>query len=566
MKLVMTLLVRDEEDILALNLEHHLAQGIDSFIVTDNGSRDNTQTILESYKNRGLIEVINEPAETYDQATWVTRMAERAAAIHADWVIHADADEFWMARQSDRRLRDVIGRLPSNRPIQQVQRWNAALHRRHDQCDWIDPVEVRWFDSASENNLGQPLPPKVLHRGQAGVRIAQGNHSLTWPEQGVAAQANEELVILHFPYRGYRHYASKIQQGGRSYSANPNLSQAMGGTWRADYLAWMAGLLRGRCRRRLPDLKLFRQQRSQGRLRPTPNPLPAQVKRGLRPPVSVKRDAEEGVICLADENYFFGVRLLYHSLEQQYPLTVYDLGLSDSSRRWIEAQPLISIRSIPDTPLVRAIQRDCGERTMAKVTKREWPLWICPELILDAPYQRVAWIDADAVVLRGLSRLFALIAKSPFITRENLAPEQTSNPPQLLDQLPLARGDAATVDEILLNAGVSGWCLKRDRPLLEGYTHPIRCIFEGRSLARDAVRWHDQGCLIWALQNAGYDASILKPKRWNLCVKHSSLAGWRIKPDSDDDGIRAWLDQARSEEHRANIVHWNGHAVPWSED
>ena len=28
------------------------------------------------------------------------------------------------------------------------------------------------------------------------------------------------------------------------------------------------------------------------------------------------------------------------------------------------------------------------------------------ELIRDAPYRRVAWIDADAVVLRGLKRLF----------------------------------------------------------------------------------------------------------------------------------------------------------------
>ena len=32
---------------------------------------------------------------------------------------------------------------------------------------------------------------------------------------------------------------------------------------------------------------------------------------------------------------------------------------------------------------------------------------------------------------------------------------------------------------------MSGWCLERDRALLEGYTHPSRCIFQGRTLARD---------------------------------------------------------------------------------
>ena len=98
------------------------------------------------------------------------------------------------------------------------------------------------------------------------------------------------------------------------------------------------------------------------------------------------------------------VFVLYHSLEQRRPLTVYDLGLGDEALRWIEEHPHITVRPIPKTPLVQAIRLACGDRTMAKPTKREWPLWICPELILDAPYRRVAWIDADAIVLRGLSR------------------------------------------------------------------------------------------------------------------------------------------------------------------
>ena len=108
MKLVMTLLVRDEADILRLNLEHHLAQGIDHFIVTDNRSVDATPVILKEYSSRGLVSLIHEPSETYDQALWVTRMAEQAASDGADWVIHADADEFWIAREPGHTLREVI--------------------------------------------------------------------------------------------------------------------------------------------------------------------------------------------------------------------------------------------------------------------------------------------------------------------------------------------------------------------------------------------------------------------------------------------------------------------------
>ncbi|HJM57083.1 MAG TPA: hypothetical protein QF446_07130 [Planctomycetota bacterium] len=39
-RLVMTLLVRNEEDILATNIEYHLARGVDFIIATDNLSDD----------------------------------------------------------------------------------------------------------------------------------------------------------------------------------------------------------------------------------------------------------------------------------------------------------------------------------------------------------------------------------------------------------------------------------------------------------------------------------------------------------------------------------------------
>ena len=96
MKLVMTLLVRDEQDIIRENIEYHLAQGVDFFIATDNRSVDATTNILKEYEARGLLHYIYEGSDDYSQHAWVTRMARMAyKEFGADWVINNDADEFW---------------------------------------------------------------------------------------------------------------------------------------------------------------------------------------------------------------------------------------------------------------------------------------------------------------------------------------------------------------------------------------------------------------------------------------------------------------------------------------
>ena len=54
MKFVVTVMVRDEADIIAAMVEHHLAQGADLIIATDNGSIDGTTEVLQAYADLGV--------------------------------------------------------------------------------------------------------------------------------------------------------------------------------------------------------------------------------------------------------------------------------------------------------------------------------------------------------------------------------------------------------------------------------------------------------------------------------------------------------------------------------
>src|SRR3954453_893705 len=112
MKLVMTLLARDEADVVDDNVKFHLNAGVDFVIAMDNLSHDGTTEILESYAKAGQLHLIRQASEYLRQADWITEMGRLAATeFGADWVIHGDADEFWWPRGES--LKDVLDSIPA---------------------------------------------------------------------------------------------------------------------------------------------------------------------------------------------------------------------------------------------------------------------------------------------------------------------------------------------------------------------------------------------------------------------------------------------------------------------
>ena len=124
MKLVMTLLARDEADIIGANIDFHFGQGVDLIIAMDNLSVDDTAKILRDYERRGLVHYLSQPEDNYMQHRWVTGMARLAfAKFGADWVINSDADEFWCPDAGD--LKQTLKAIPPRYDAVEVERSNS---------------------------------------------------------------------------------------------------------------------------------------------------------------------------------------------------------------------------------------------------------------------------------------------------------------------------------------------------------------------------------------------------------------------------------------------------------
>ena len=239
MKIFGLMMVRNEADILQVNLLHHLAAGIDRFLVVDNGSSDGSDRILRELSRDGRVSWTRDSGK-YRQAEITTELAHEARSAGADWIIPIDVDEFWYAPGGD--LRGVLEACSAGGLEAQVTNFiqrrdqiraepSGLLHMTRrapipvGALEWIQELVEKKQNSYVEVTF----PPKWISRAADSVEIAMGSHAVS----GLSAplESTDEIVCLHAPLHAQCVLEAKAKDHGKRVL---ELDLGLHGWWQAD--------------------------------------------------------------------------------------------------------------------------------------------------------------------------------------------------------------------------------------------------------------------------------------------------------------------------------------------
>ena len=223
MKVFVISMVRNEVDIIRMNVLHHLSLGLDCLLVADNGSSDGTDRELQRLSRDKRVRWHRDHSP-YRQSEIITGLAREAFRSGADWVVPMDADEFWWAREKN--LREVLARSTAGaigveivnfiqRRDQERASPEALLYMTRRVGQPIGPVErcEELVESRQIAFVEMMYPPKWISRPSATIEIAAGNHAVSGIDGPY--QETDEIICLHAPLRSRPALEAKREHGKR---------------------------------------------------------------------------------------------------------------------------------------------------------------------------------------------------------------------------------------------------------------------------------------------------------------------------------------------------------------
>lgn len=201
----MTLLTKNEGDILEKFLMFNKNSGVDFFVVTNNGSTDNTAAIIEKYQKLGWIKQVFDYNGTFDQVLLVDRMNKWIIKnSDADWVVNSDTDEFWVCTSGN--LKEYLSKRTEN--LVRVKVYNVIpLDQSNSMSNRMYVFDPEKIDSRAFSIYSRSFP-KVIYRAKDYISISQGNHDVKLFNKSICI-AND-IMIMHYAVRSASHLLSKF--------------------------------------------------------------------------------------------------------------------------------------------------------------------------------------------------------------------------------------------------------------------------------------------------------------------------------------------------------------------
>jgi len=108
MKICIVSVFKNESHALKEWVDHYIREGVDTFLLTDNGSTDNYKPIIEPYIQSGHV-ILNVNPKKYAQTEHLNYFLNDAKKF--DWVIVVDLDEFMYSRRGFTTMKDYLKTL-----------------------------------------------------------------------------------------------------------------------------------------------------------------------------------------------------------------------------------------------------------------------------------------------------------------------------------------------------------------------------------------------------------------------------------------------------------------------
>jgi len=216
-KLAMSLMVKNEIDLIEANIRVHSALGVDCFVVIDNGSTDGTLEILQQLRQEFELHLIDRPVTDYRQSDWRTEMALIARNnMDADWIISNDADEFWMPK--GKSLKDGLSKWGA---IIEFERSNVQLDTESEFKPFYErvyrakhPILYPKKNQLKEDEMSVQLGKihgKVMVNLHGLMRIKGGNHRAWHWWAWLSKFSSDTALVYHYGIGSKTHFLSHIE-------------------------------------------------------------------------------------------------------------------------------------------------------------------------------------------------------------------------------------------------------------------------------------------------------------------------------------------------------------------